>query len=211
MAGGRDPCCIWHEAGTLHSIFSKVTQFSQNCSNFCCCVENYPNTSGHKAHALFWSCLSSWNLEVAHGELQSEAGWGARLSRSPCGWSLVLPVSWDLHGASTRGLSSTVVSGEKTLHLVPGHPQEPASQENRQSMTASDPAVNVLWFYLSVFCWSQAGHRDQSRFRAGDTDPPTSQWESVKVFAESFFFFFFNYSLKKKISHFQRCCVSPLS
>ena len=62
-------------------------------------------------------------------------------------------------------------------------PPEPASQE---SSPVSDPAVDGPWSYLSAFCWSQAGHQNQSRFRAGDTDPPTSQGESIKVLAEQF-------------------------
>lgn len=76
-------------------------------------------------------------------------------------------------------------------------------------MTACDPAVNVDGF-ISL---RSVGHKQVTETSPGsgqETQTLTSQCESVKVFAESFFFFF-NYSFKKKISHFQRCCVSPLS
>ena len=114
-----------------------------------------------------------------------------------------------ISGASPRGLSSAVVSGEKTLHLVPGHTQNQHPKRTGRGMTASDPAVNALWSYLSAFCWSQAGHRDQSMFKAGDRDSPTSQWESVKGFAEPFFFF--KHILKKKNLPFpEMSCITSV-
>lgn len=68
---------------------------------------------------------------MTRGELQSEAGWGARLSQSPCGWVLLLPVSWDLRGFYPRPVQRGGLWGEDSAPCAWPHP-EPASQENRQ-------------------------------------------------------------------------------
>ena len=133
-------------------------------------------------------------------------GWlGCGLSRSPCGQSLVLPISWGLHRAPTWGPSSTEVSGRRLHTLctatartgIPG--ERPRLRSSRRRSMVLSVCV-LLVTSRSPKPVQVQGRRHRPSYLSGGEYQGISRTVLIKS----------TILKKKNNSHFQRCPVSPL-